>query len=221
MSTSPSFPRYGTYAITQDLPDGRERLYERVEKVVRGGVVAVQYRAKQGRATDEEALNLLSICSAYGVPLIINDDPSRALRVGAHGVHLGGSDPDIATAREILGPRAILGVSCYDRVEHALEAERLGADYVAFGRFFPSKTKPEASCADPSVLQLAKKMLSIPIVAIGGITPENGKLLIDHGAGLLAVIEGLFATADPESQASTFKALWNTNDQSQFRAPPV
>ena len=205
------FPGKGIYAITQDFETDRDRLYAQVEMALEGGVVAVQYRAKNGRANDEEATELLQCCARFGVPLIINDDPVMAARIGAQGVHLGKADAELTSARAMLGPDAILGVSCYDQVGRAIEAEKLGADYVAFGRFYPSLTKPEAKCAAVGTLESARKLITLPIVAIGGITAENGTTLLEHGADLLAVVEGLFGHADCRARARLLSLLWSSS----------
>ncbi len=131
-----------------------------------------------------------------------------AARAGADGVHIGKEDGAIAQARKRLGNDAIIGVSCYDFVERAIEAQAQGATYVAFGRFFPSSSKPLAAPAKIETLQQAKLLLNIPIVAIGGILPENGAQLLAAGADLLAVIGGLF-DSQPEQSARAYQALFD------------
>jgi len=144
------------------------------------------------------------------VPLIVNDDPRLAWDIGADGVHLGQDDPPYEEARALLGPEATLGVSCYNSLDRAVSAQRIGADYVAFGRFFPSKTKPRAKQAPLALLREARRQLSIPIVAIGGITPENGSALIEAGADRVAVIEGVFGQPDPEAAGCPYTGLLRT-----------
>ncbi len=205
------FPRRGLYAITAAGHSERA-----VSEAIAGGAVVVQYRAKSNphEQRRRQASALLRLCHRLGVPLIVNDDPELARTVGADGVHLGRSDAASALARDLLGPAAIIGVSCYDDLERAVSAAADGADYVAFGSFFPSATKPEARRAAPALLERARQRLSIPIVAIGGITPENGGLLIEAGAELLAVIQGVFggpdlgASDDPRSAARRYAALF-------------
>jgi thiamine-phosphate pyrophosphorylase len=198
------FPTRGLYAITREGYPDAAALAEAVAAAIRGGAAVAQYRAKSAADPLAEAERLLAVCRAGGVPLIINDDVELAGRIGADGVHLGKDDPDLEKARRILGPDAIIGVSCYDSVERAVQAEAAGAGYVAFGRFFPSRTKPGAPCARLETLAGAKRRLSVPIVAIGGITPENGGPLLEAGAGLLAVIDGVFGAGDPERAARRF-----------------
>jgi thiamine-phosphate pyrophosphorylase len=207
MNSSLPFPRRGLYAITREGYPDAAALAEAVAASLRGGAAVVQYRAKSA-AAETEARVLLDVCRAAGVPFIVNDDVALALRVGADGVHLGRDDAGLAEARDLLGGGAIIGVSCYDSVERALHAEAAGADYVAFGRFFPSRTKPGASCARLDTLAAARQRLRVPIVAIGGITAENGGSLLKAGASVLAVIDGVFGAADPERAAERFRALW-------------
>ncbi len=179
-----------------------------VAAALRGGARVIQYRAKTSQHSLEEVRLVLAECRAAGVPLIVNDNVELALASGADGVHLGKDDGSPAKARERLGAAAIIGVSCYDSVERAVEAERNGASYVAFGRFFPSKSKPDAPCARLETLAEAKRRVSVPIVAIGGITPENGRQLIEAGADCLAAIEGVFGAHDPELAARAFESLF-------------
>ena len=193
--------------ITRDRPQ-RAGLIAEVAAAIRGGAAVVQYRAKQPQDPVGEAAALLALCRAAGIPLIINDDVELALAIGADGVHLGREDGAVSAARARLGPCAILGVSCYDSVERAAEAVAEGADYVAFGRFFPSLTKPGAPCAHLETLTLARRRLTVPVVAIGGITLENARPLLAAGADLLAVVDGVFGGGDPEAAARSFRKLW-------------
>jgi thiamine-phosphate pyrophosphorylase len=201
----------GLYAITPLNPP-EPRLAEQVGEAIAGGARIVQHRDKSGDADQraQEAAELLQVCRAHGVPLIINDDVELALRVGADGVHLGREDPDPEKARRRLGDRAIIGVSCYDQLERARWAQAVGAQYAAFGRFFPSMTKPQAVSASPELLRQARRELRIPLVAIGGITPENGAALIAAGADMLAVVQGVFARPDIRSAAQAFTRLFPT-----------
>jgi len=205
-----SFPPSGLYAITAESHSTPEQLAQGVNAALRGGAKVIQYRAKSTQNRLTEAKLLLAQCHAFQVPLIINDDVELALAIGADGVHLGKDDGSIVEARRSLGEEAIVGVSCYNSVERALEAQVLGASYVAFGRFFPSSSKPNAPCAQLETLTAAKQCLHLPIVAIGGITPNNGRLLIESGADLLAVIDGVFGTSDPEQSALAFNPLFAT-----------
>ena len=202
---------HGLYAITDSGAVPAMSLAAAVAAAIRGGARLVQYRDK---STDSprrtrEAESLLALCREHEVPLIINDDVALAARLGADGMHLGRGDAPLDEARVQLGPRAIIGVSCYDSLERALAAEQAGADYVAFGSFFASPSKPQAVRAPQTLLAEAKQRLNVPICAIGGITPENGAALVAAGADMLAVISGLFASADIESAARSYAQLFN------------
>ncbi len=159
-------------------------------------------------AREREARDLLAVCRAHGVSLIINDDVALAATVGADGVHLGRDDAAVREARRVLGAAAIIGVSCYNDFELAVAAQQAGASYVAFGRFFLSHTKPDAVAAPLDLIRQAKAQLSIPVVAIGGITPDNAAPLIDAGVDMLAVIHGIFGQADPEQAARRYTQLF-------------
>lgn len=201
------FPARGLYAITQTDNKSGDTIINEVIAAIKGGAVIVQYRDKNPLDAIFLASELVKVCHQYRVPLIINDDVELAAKVGADGVHIGKEDGAIAQARKRLGADAIIGVSCYNFVEQALDAQNQGATYVAFGRFFPSTSKPLAAPAQIKTLQQAKLLLNIPIVAIGGILPENGAQLLTAGADLLAVIGGLFES-QPEQSARAYQALF-------------
>jgi len=203
------FPARGLYAITQTKNKSGDTIINEVEAAIRGGAAVVQYRDKNPVDVLFLARELVKICHRYQVPLIINDNIELAASVGADGVHIGKEDGAIAQARKHLGEDSIIGVSCYDFVEQALDAQVQGATYVAFGRFFPSTSKPLAAPARIETLQQAKLALNIPIVAIGGILPENGAQLLAAGADLLAVIGGLF-DSQPEQSARAYQALFHS-----------
>lgn len=203
------FPRTGLYAITQTDHKTIDMILEEVAAAIRGGAAVVQYRDKNPIDAALLARELVKLCHRRNVPLIINDDVGLAVQSGADGVHLGKEDGHLAEARKRLGADAIIGVSCYDSVERAIEAEREGATYVAFGRFFPSSSKPLASPAHIDTLGQAKRMLHIPIVAIGGILPGNGAPLLEAGADLLAVIGGIF-DRQPEQSARAYLPLFES-----------
>ena len=200
-------PKWGLYAIT---PEGKtaDEVLDFTEAVLKGGACVVQYREKGRNNKTDLAKKLLELCHAHNVPLLINDNVELAEKMGADGVHLGKDDGSILEARQRLGESAIIGVSCYNSIERAIAAEKEGANYVAFGRFFSSSSKPLAAPAEIGTLTAAKKVLTLPIVAIGGILPENGASLIDAGADLLAVIGGL-ATADSERAAQGYCKLFS------------
>jgi len=203
----------GLYAVTPDLTDVPE-LITTAQAALSGGARLLQYRNKPATSALRlaQARALLALCRRSRVPLIVNDHLDLALTVGADGVHLGAEDGSLATAREQLGPARILGASCYDRLELALEAERLGADYVAFGSFFPSGVKPGAVRASLTLLRDAKRRLSVPVVAIGGITLENAPQVIAAGADSVAVISALFGADDVRAAARRFSALFTRRE---------
>ncbi len=200
----------GLYAVTDALLLPDDRLIHAVEQAILGGARWIQYRDKSAdpvrRLAQAHALNAL--CQHYDVPLIVNDDVELAFQVGAAGVHIGRHDPALATARARLGKDAIIGVSCYNRLDLALAAERAGADQVAFGAFFPSPTKPDEIRAPLELLREARTALNVPIIAIGGITPDNAPLLLDAGADALAVVSAVFAQTDVQAAARRFAALF-------------
>jgi thiamine-phosphate pyrophosphorylase len=200
----------GLYVITPTDLATRAGLLSAVEQTLRGGARIVQYRDKSGDPVRrlDRASALRTLCRRFDVPLIVNDDPGLAARVRADGVHLGREDADPAAARAALGPHALVGVSCYDDYARAVRARAAGADYVAFGSFHPSPTKPQAVRADPRLLRRARRELGLPVVAIGGITPENGRALIDAGADMLAVISAVFDQPDIAAAARAFASLF-------------
>lgn len=206
---SKSIPR-GLYAITDPDIIPADKLVQAVARAIQGGAAMIQYRDKRNDPDRRrfEVQDLVTLCRPLGKPLIINDDVELAAEVGADGVHLGRDDGAVSDARGRLGNGAIIGVSCYNELERAREAVADGADYVAFGSFFPSSTKPHAVRADSELLRAAREELRVPIVAIGGITPENGGTLVEAGADLLAVITGVFGQEDVESAARAYSRLF-------------
>ncbi|MFQ5544952.1 MAG: thiamine phosphate synthase, partial [Acidiferrobacterales bacterium] len=187
------------------------RLIDSVGLAIAGGAHVIQYRDKAGDRESRlrQATALARLCENHRVPLIINDDPELAADVGAAGVHLGRTDPSLTKTRRRLGSQAIIGISCYNQLELALAAQAEGANYVAFGSFYGSTTKPKAVRAAPELLRAAKQQLNIPVVAIGGITPENGAALINAGADSLAVVQGVFKQTDIRQAAYRYAVLFS------------
>lgn len=203
----------GLYAITDSRLIG-QRLLESVEAAIRGGAMVVQYRDKSDDHTRraEEASALQQLCRNHDVVFIINDDVELAAQIGADGLHIGQEDDSLNRARQRLGENTIIGVSCYNQFELAQTAEQSGADYIAFGRFFSSNIKPDAVGAHLELLEQARKEINVPVVAIGGITAENGAQLVEAGADLLAVISDLFdrsTAAEIKAAAQRIKTLFN------------
>ena len=196
----------GLYAITDCDRLPTDSLLSATEEILRAGVVALQYRDKSGNHARRkyEAGELQQLCKEHNSLFIINDDLQLAAWTGSDGVHLGREDCDCKTARNELGPEAIIGISCYNSVETALAAQENGADYVAFGSFFPSSSKQNTAAAEPDIITRAKAGVSLPIAAIGGITPRNCRTLIEHGADMLAVINSIYQSEDPYSTVMEF-----------------
>ncbi|WP_369930980.1 thiamine phosphate synthase [Xanthomonas sp. NCPPB 2632] len=196
----------GVYAIT-DGP--RDDLFAAVEAALAGGVRMLQYRDKTADADRRriEADEISRLCAHHDVPFIVNDDVPLALATGG-GVHLGREDVSIAEARAVLGRDAIIGVSCYGSLERAQQLAAEGADYLAFGAMYPSTTKPHAPVASNDVLtQVAR--LGLPVVAVGGITPDNGRVLLEAGADYIAVVSAIFAADDIQTAARQFAGLFD------------
>ena len=208
---NPPRPPRGLYAITPDETD-TSRLLARVETVLAAGATWLQYRNKAADAAlrETQARRLRPLCHRYGVPLIVNDDWRLAAAIGADGAHVGEDDGELAAARDALGETAIIGASCYDDLALAHQAAASGASYIAFGAFFPSPTKPNARRATLDLLRDSAS-LGLTRVAIGGITPDNARPLVDAGAGLLAVISGVFDAADPAAATRTYLATFDAH----------
>ncbi|MEE9398555.1 MAG: thiamine phosphate synthase [Methylococcales bacterium] len=200
------FPNSGLYAITSTHQNATDKFVSAVDAAIKGGTRVVQYRDKSKNPCITKARQILETCHASAVPLIINDDIALVKAIGADGVHLGKDDADIHQARVLLGNDAIIGVSCYNSIGLAEKAQREGVTYVAYGRFFPSRSKPNAPSAGLDVL--TESTLDIPIVAIGGVTAQNGKHLLDAGADLLAVIDGIFGQEDIQQAAEQLSRLF-------------
>jgi len=178
--------------------------------VLEGGARMLQYRDKQRTAGERlvVARRLREVCHARRALFLVNDDVELAVAAGADGVHLGQSDGAVAQARVRLGRDAVIGVTCHDSVPLARRAQAQGADYAAFGRFFPSASKPQAPPAALETLRAARAELAIPLVAIGGVTPDNGGVLLEAGAHWLAAIGALFDAPDPRAAALAFAPLF-------------
>lgn len=198
----------GLYAITPDtLCRDPARLQAACAAALRGGATILQYRDKTGAPQRRRnAELLLGLCRAHGARFIVNDDVELAAAIGADGVHLGARDAPVPEALERLGAAALIGVSCANRLERAVAAQDQGASYVAFGRFFASRTKPDAPQAELPLLTAARATLRVTVCAIGGITPELAPQVIAAGADLVAAIEGVFGAPDVEGVARAYAA---------------
>ncbi|MDP1559698.1 MAG: thiamine phosphate synthase [Nitrosomonas sp.] len=199
----------GLYAITPDSTD-TAKLLVMTEQVLAGGAKMIQYRNKMADSAlrREQAHALVRLCRKYHIPIIINDHIDLAIEVNADGVHVGQDDVSLIEARKRIGQEKIIGVSCYNRFELAVKAEQQGADYVAFGAFFASSTKPEAVTASMDLLCQARHELFIPIVSIGGITLINAVALIEQGCHAIAISNALFGVRDIQMTAKSFSQLF-------------
>jgi thiamine-phosphate pyrophosphorylase len=203
----------GLYAITPDIAD-TTTLLEATRAALHGGARVVQYRNKRADKllAFEQALALRALTLEIPACLIINDDPELAFAVQADGVHLGRKDITVGSLPVLraraANPRFIIGVSCYDQVARGLDAAAAGADYVAFGSFYPSSTKPGAIRAELSLLHEARRHIDLPIVAIGGVTVDNAARLVEAGADAIAVISALFDSADISATAKQFTSIF-------------
>ena len=201
------------YAITPDGVADDDRLLQMVAQAAAGGVRWFQYRNPSGSAAvrRRQAASLAAFCRAQQCRLIINDDPALAKAVSADGVHLGLTDPPLADARRVLGAHTVIGMTCHAEVARAERLATAGADYVAFGAIFVSATKPQAARCSLSVLSQAARRLRVPVVAVGGITPDNVGEVAKAGASAAAVCQGLFAADDITQTARTLQAAFTKN----------
>ena len=197
----------GLYAVTPDSADTGE-LLARCAAAIDGGAAAIQYRYKSADAdlAEEQAHALVALCREKGALAIVNDDAALAARVDADGVHVGERDGGVAAARARVGPSRLVGASCYDSLALAAQAVDAGADYVAFGSFYPSGTKPQARRAGVELVPRARA-LGVPVVAIGGIDASNAGELALAGIDAVAVIAAVFAHDDPRDVADAARAI--------------
>jgi thiamine-phosphate pyrophosphorylase len=200
------------YLITPPRIDGR--FGETLRRALGAGDVAcVQLRLKDVPDGDilKAGESLMPIVQQAGAAFIVNDRPDLARMLGADGVHVGQDDPPYADARALLGPKAIVGVTCHSSRHLAMEAAEAGADYVAFGAFFPTATKEPKTRAEPELLTWWQEMMTVPCVAIGGITTDNAAGLVAAGADFLAVSSGVWDHADgPEAAVRRLNDIFDS-----------
>lgn len=196
------------YAVTDRRWLGDESLPEQVEKALRGGVSCVQLREKELSYDDflKEAMQLKELCSHYKIPLIINDDVEVALACGADGIHIGQDDMSAAKARELIRNDMLLGVSV-QTMQQAIKAENDGADYLGVGAVFSTSTKLDADYVPPEVLREICSAVSIPVVAIGGISESNISELYGSGIDGVALVSAIFAADDIENTCKRLRTL--------------
>ena len=196
------------YAVTDRSWLGNETLYQQVEKALKGGATFIQLREKHldDAAFLEEAVELKELCHRYHVPLVINDNVEIALKMDADGVHVGQSDMEAGNVREKLGPDKIIGVSA-QTVEQAVLAEQRGADYLGVGAVFPTGSKDDADDVSHETLKAICEAVSIPVIAIGGISRNNVMELAGSGICGIAVISAIFAQPDIEAATKELRTL--------------
>ena len=199
----------GLYAITPEL-ENTWNLLDKTRQALEGGAKLIQYRNKSANRIllREQARLLLQLCREYEIPLIINDYLDLAMEIDADGLHVGQHDAAILEARDQLGCNKIIGASCYNNLDQAIRAEKEGADYVAFGAFFPSLTKPNTVSVTVNLIGEAKKKITVPIVGIGGIRLSNAAEIIQAGCAAVAVSDDLFNAPDIQDRARQFQQLF-------------
>jgi len=196
----------GLYLITDETLTPYEKIEEYLTPALASSAKIVQFRDKNSneKILLETSLKIKALCRKHGTLFIINDYVDLAKEIDADGVHIGRDDEEYEAARRVLGKKKIIGVTCYGDIFRAKELEHKGADYAAFGSFFASSTKPNAPVINIDVLKNAKKMLKIPICAIGGITAHNAPPLIEAGADMLAVISDVWKAENIAAQSAKF-----------------
>ncbi|GHV03510.1 thiamine-phosphate synthase [Campylobacterota bacterium] len=200
----------GLYAISDELLTPDDRLLDMAQCALKGGATIFQLRHKS-KADDEllqAAFALKELCNFHNALFIINDRIELAKQCNADGVHIGKDDRSLQAAREFLGAKALIGVSCYGDQTVAEQMQKNGADYVAFGSFFASKTKPNAKVISCDLLTRARETITLPICAIGGITIQTAPDLIAQGADMIAVIGDLWSAEEITAQAKRYGRLF-------------
>lgn len=203
----------GLYIVTPDWDD-TAKLVAVSEQALKGGAALLQYRHKTADAALrlQQATLLLALCRQYERPFIINDHVDLCLALDADGIHVGGTDASVAEIRARVGPNKIVGASCYGSMEMAHDAVLLGASYVAFGGFYPSKVKKYEVSTQASIVTNAKAAIALPNVVIGGMTVKNAAPLVAAGADMVAAISSVYLAADPSAAAREFVALFSDSD---------
>jgi thiamine-phosphate pyrophosphorylase len=198
----------GLYIVTPDWDD-TARLLAVTEQALQGGAALVQYRHKTAQPLQrmEQAAALLSLCRQYQKPLIINDHLDLCQALDADGLHVGGTDIDVAAARAALGEHKIVGASCYGDLQRAKDAAAAGASYIAFGGFYPSRIKKYDFRTEYDIVSDAAG-IGLPRVVIGGMTLENCQPLVQRGSEMVAAISSVYFEEDPRAAARAFAALF-------------
>ncbi|MCH8534376.1 MAG: thiamine phosphate synthase [Flavobacteriaceae bacterium] len=184
----------GIYAITDEILTPNTSIVSQVEAALKGGARIIQLRNKSAQDKDliKTATQLQALCVKHKATFFINDRVELAQKIGADGVHIGYSDLGVKETRELISPTVLIGVSCYGDIERAKQAIKDGADYVAFGAFYPSKTKPKAAVVDFKVIAQAKKELGVPVCVIGGINEDNIKEIAAYQPDMFSLVSDIF-----------------------------
>lgn len=203
-----SKPLKGLYVITDEHLTPDEYIIRYIEDALKAGASIVQYRnkTKSDEEVEETCRALQALCGQYYVPFIIDDRPHLAAHIGADGLHIGKDDMPLEEARKIF-PKGVIGVSCYGSIRKALEAQKEGADYVAFGSFFPSPTKPHSGVVSINVLRKAKEALDIPVCAIGGINQINIAEIAATNTDMIAVVSAAFVGNTQQNVSNLIKGM--------------
>lgn len=204
----------GLYLVTPNWDD-TANMVDITRAALDAGASVVQYRHKDAspELRREQGAALLALCRRYSRPFIVNDHLDLCLTLGADGLHVGGTDLSVAAARAELGPGKIVGASCYGDLDLAHAAWRAGASYVAFGGFYPSPVKKYTFTTAPSIVSRAKERIGVPVVVIGGMTPENAAPLVDLGADMVAAITSVYSAENPGAATRRFDALFARQQQ--------
>lgn len=200
----------GLYLVTPNWDDTARLLDLSEQALATGGVALLQYRHKEAGPAlrEEQAGALLALCRRHRVPLIVNDHLELCEQIGADGVHVGGTDADVAQVRARLGPDQIVGASCYGELGLAIEAQAAGASYVAFGGFYPSLVKKYAVTTKLEILDQARAEIVVPTVVIGGMTPVNAAPLVARGAAMVAAISSVYQAESVAAAVKRFQSLF-------------
>jgi thiamine-phosphate pyrophosphorylase len=198
----------GLYVITDEHLTPDETVHSYVEDALKAGASIVQYRnkTKSDEEVEEVCRTLQGLCRRHDVPFIIDDRPHLAAKIGADGLHIGKNDMPIEEARKIF-PKGIIGVSCYGSIKKAKAAQEEGADYVAFGSFFASPTKPHSGVISMNVLHKAKEAIDIPICAIGGISQTNIGQIASTRTDMISVVSAAFKGNTQENVSNLIKGM--------------